>query len=457
MSAGRASARMLVRSLAAFPAVLVMVTAVTLGLSLLATTLPRLVDGVVSDIVRYDIADASPLNRDVIAPGVGAYDVGGSASGTPDGMTADGAAVWGRLDDQLAAFRDTLAEPLRGVLADADFTAATEPGLSSAAGILPASLGLRYDPRYLSRITIVEGREPRDAPAGLPTEQPLEVLASEATALQLKWAVDEIRPLVLDNGADQPVLLVGIFTADEPDAAYWTQATATRRPAVQSKFVPPDVTAQLFVDPAGYPAALDAQLTIRSSVWFSARADDVSAETAPAIAAQIRQLATTDHQLGDSEMPHLVFGSRLPQLLEDSLARSATTRAVLATILVSPIGLAVILELLVARLSAQQLRPSLALLAARGASRRQRVALVGLPLLLLGVLAAAAGLAAGLALGVDAAEDSSRLAEVGPLVAGLLADGSLRARLASACLETFDGRGTSRVADALENLSPSAG
>ena len=398
MNGGLASARMLARSLAAFPAVLVMIGAVTLGLSLLATTLPRAVDGVVSGIVHYDVADASPLNRDVIAPGAGAYDIGGSTSGVPDGMTAEGAAVWGRLDDQLGEFRESVPEPLRGVLTSADFTAATEPGVSASDGILPASLGLRYDPRYLSRITIIEGREPRDAPTTLPSEQPLEVLASEATALQLEWEVDETRPLVLDNGEGQQVLLVGVFTADAPDAAYWTQATATRRPAVQSKFVPPDVTAQLFVDPAGYPAALRAQLTIRSSVWFSARADEVGAESASVIAAQIRRLATSDHQLGDSEMPRLVFGSRLPELLEDSLARSATTQAVLVTILVSPVWLAVTLELLVARLSAERLRSSLALLAARGASRRQRIALVGVPMLLLGVAAAAVGLVTGLAL-----------------------------------------------------------
>jgi putative ABC transport system permease protein len=399
MSAGLGSARIVSRSLSAFPAVLVMIAVVSLGLSFLATTLPRAVENVISNIVRYDVADSSPLNRDVIAPGVGAYDLGASAAGTPDGMTADSAAVWGRLDDQLGDFHDGLPRPLRDALAEADFTASTIPSPSVGAGVLPADIGLRFDPRYLSRITVTEGRAPHDRPAVLPGGETLEVLASESTALQLDWAVGEVRPHLLDNGAgeqQQQLLLVGLFTANDADAAYWTQATATRNPVVSSRTVPPSVVAQLFVDPVGYPAAVEAQLTVKSSVWFSPRAGAMTTENARGIVIQTRQLATSDHQLAGSEKPHLVFSSGLPNVIEESLARSSATQAILATILVSPIGLAVALEILVARLSAERLRPSLALLAARGASRGQRVALVALPVLPVGLLAAAGGLVAGL-------------------------------------------------------------
>jgi len=398
-----ASARLVLRSLAAFPAVLVMIAAVTVGLALVATTLPRAVDGVVSNIVRFDVADASPLNRDLIAQGVGAYDLGASASGTPDGMTDEAAAVWGRLDGQLAVFRDALPQPLRGVLAEADFTAATAPILTSGSGLLPADIGLRYDPRYLSRITVTEGREPAGGPAVVGAGQPIEVIASESASAQIEWEVGETRTLPLDLRDEeirQDVLLVGLFTANDPDAVYWTQATATQRPVVMSKSVPPAVVVNVFADPAGYPAIAQAQalLPVMSSVWFSSRADDVSAVTATTIATQIRQLATTDHLLEGSVKPHLVFASRLPELLEDSLARSAATQAVLATIIVSPIGLAVALQVLVARLAAERLRPSLALLAARGASRRQRLTLAALPVLLIGAASAAVGLLLGLAL-----------------------------------------------------------
>lgn len=398
MNAGLGSARVVIRSLAAFPAVIAMIAVVTLGLSFLATTLPRAVDNVISNIVRHDVAGSSPLNRDVIAPGVGAYDLGASAAGIPDGMTADSAAVWGRLDEQLGAFRDGLPQPLRDALTDSDFTASTIPSPSVGDGILPADIGLRFDPRYLSRITVTEGRAPHDRPAVLPGDEALEVLASESTALQLDWAVGDVRPHLLDNGASEQLLLVGLFTANNPDAAYWTQATATRLPVVSSRTVPPSVVAQLFVDPVGYPAAVQAQLTVKSSVWFSAREDAMTAESARGIVIQTRQLATSDHLLAGSEKPHLVFSSGLPEVIEDSLARSSAAQAILATILVSPIGLAVALEILVARLSAERLRPSLALLAARGASRGQRAALVGVPVLLVGLLTAAGGLVAGLAI-----------------------------------------------------------
>jgi putative ABC transport system permease protein len=385
--------RILARSLAAFPAVLVMIAAVTVALALLATTLPRAIDGVISDMVRHDVRDASPLNRDTIAEGRGLYDLGPSATGTPANMTEESASVWGRLDDQLGAFHDDLPEPLRGALGDADFTAATVLTLSNRPGILSAQLGLRYDPRYLSRITITNGRAPENAPAILPSDEPLEVIAADSTAEQIQWSIGEQRPLWL-NG-DQQLVLVGTFTAIDADSGYWTQATATHRPAVLPG-APPTVQATVFANPVGFPAVLDAQLPVKSSVWYPADPDAIAATTAPSIAAQARQLATTEQPLRDSAQPWLVFTTGLPEVLEEALARSVSTQAVLTLISVSPIGLALVLEVLVARLAAERLRPSLALLAARGASRRQRLTAVSLPVLLLGLVAAAVGCGLGL-------------------------------------------------------------
>jgi putative ABC transport system permease protein len=390
------SLRLLARALNAFPAVLVMIITVTVGLALLATTLPRAVAGVVSDIVRHDVSAASPLNRNLIATGSGLYDIAPSAAGIPAGMSEDNARVWGRLDDQLAVFRAGLPEPLRGTLTDGDFTVAVTPALSSRPGILPAALSLRYDPRYESRITMTAGRAPENTPAALPSAEPLEVIVAEAAAQKIEWSIGDARPLALDIGAQQ-VVLVGTFVANDPDASYWTQATATHRPVVIPG-VPPSVDAGVFVDPVGFPAAVAAGLTFRSSVWFETDADAISADNVAAIATQTRQVAISDHQLGDSTMPRLVFTSGLPEVLEASVARSITTQAVLTMIIVSPIGLALTLEVLVARLAAERLLPSLALLAARGASRRQRLALVAGPALLLGLLAAAVGCAVGLAL-----------------------------------------------------------
>ena len=387
------SVRLLTRSLSAFPAVLIMIAAVTVGLSLLATVLPRAVDGVISNIVRHDVVNASPVNRDVISAGQGRYDLGPSVSGTPAGMTAESAAVWGRLDDQLGQFHDSLPQPLQASLGAADFSTATVPAQSLRAGILPADLGLRYDPRYLSRITMTGGRPPAGVPARVPSEVPLEVIASDATALKIKWAIGEQRPLYL-NGENQQLVLVGTFTAVDAEVDYWTHAPSTDRPAVLPG-TPPTVQALLFVNPGGFPAAVAADLPITSSVWFPARATAISAETVPTIARQIRQLATVDHQLSDSLQPRLVFTSGLPDVLEESLARSISTQNILTLIIVSPVGLALVLEVLVARLAAQRLRPSLALLAARGASRRQRLTVIGMPVLALGLLAAAAGCAVG--------------------------------------------------------------
>jgi putative ABC transport system permease protein len=94
----------------------------------------------------------------------------------------------------------------------------------------------------------------------------------------------------------------------------------------------------------------------------------------------------------------LQFRTNLPDLLEASEARGASSRAILATILAGPAGLAVAVEILVARLAASRLRASLALLRARGASAAQRRLLLGVPALAVGLVAAALGLAIALLL-----------------------------------------------------------
>jgi putative ABC transport system permease protein len=387
--------RLLARALAAFPTLLVMIITVTLGLAMLATTLPRALDGVVSDIVRHDVAASPPINRDLIAPGQGFYDLGPSASGTPAGMSDEGAAVWGTLDDQLAGLRETLPESMQTTLGPADFTAATKPASSGGEGLRGFELGLRYDPRYLSRIEITEGRAPENTPPAFPDEEPLEVIVSEETALLIDWAVGAERPLALPVG-EQRVVLVGIFTTLDPGASYWSQATATRQPVVKSS-PPPSIIAYAFANPGGFPAAAAAGVPILSSVWFATRPDAVTADAVTALAADTRQLGSATLMMSNTA-PALEFDSGLPGVLEASVARSISTQAVLTMILLSPIGLALALEVLVARLAAERLRPSLALLAARGASRRQGLALVALPTLLVGLLAAAIGCAIGLAL-----------------------------------------------------------
>lgn len=387
--------RLLTRSLAAFPAVLVMIITVTLGLAVLATTLPRALDGVVSDIVRHDVAASPAINRDFIAPGQGFYDLGPSTSGTPEGMTDDGAALWGKLDDQLGDLRDALPESMQSTLGPADFTVATELLSSREDGIQAAYLGLRYDPRYLSRIEITAGRAPENAPLALPSEEPLEVIAADESARLIDWSIGEQRPLSLPGG-NQQVVLVGTFVATDPGAAYWTQATATHLPVVKSS-PPASTSISLFANPAGFPAAAGAEVAPKSSIWFSTRPDAVTAAAVPTLATDTRQMTSFTHSLSDTS-PALTFSSGLPDVLETSVTRSISTQAVLTMILVSPIGLALALEVLVARLAAERLRPSLALLAARGASQRQRLALVTLPTLLVGMLAALVGCAIGLAL-----------------------------------------------------------
>ena len=59
----------------------------------------------------------------------------------------------------------------------------------------------------------------------------------------------------------------------------------------------------------------------------------------------------------------------------------------------------------------------------------------------------------GLVLGIDASLDVSAFAGIAPAVERLIADESARQQLSRRSVEQFDGRGASRVADALEQLA----
>ena len=383
------------RSLRAFAPVVAMVALVTLAMAVVATAIPRSVDGFLTAGLRYDAAQVSALGRDVEAQGAADLDF---SPGDGDGMSEGASETWGLFDEQAEALRSAQPRPLRDALGRADYTVVTTPEPFAVSSARTVSLG--YDPRFLSRITVVEGEAPAAGPRAVPGDEPIEVIATAPVADALEWPVGETRLVDLADRLQQPLTLSGIFEANDPDDGYWQHTTATLTPVIDRTNTEPLVFGTVFADAPGFTALLDgvAPFTPRLSVWFPVEVDSLETSTSAQLAQQLRKFSSTAQQVGDPGRAAMLFGSNLPDLLEEAAARSASSQAILATILAGPLGLAVAIEILVARLAAARFKASLALLAARGASATQRRLLLAVPALALGVVATAVGVALALLL-----------------------------------------------------------
>lgn len=384
--------RLALRALRSFSAVAAMIAVVTLGMAVLATAIPRTVDGFLSDGVRYDLAQASPTARDLRADDYGIFDFGAGTGGA--GMDDGAAAVWGRVDDGLAELRASLPTPLRDATGAADYNAVTEGVYSKPYAKPAAMVSIGYDPRFLSRVTLVEGEAPLAVPDAIGAGDSMDVIASRLVADRLWWKIGETRTLQLADRLEQVVTLTGVFEADDADDPYWEHTTNTLVASVPEEAESTDAT--VFAAAAGIRAAEGSVLNPRSSLWYSVRPDAFDSSSTAEVAQQVRAFTSAGQSV--DENTRVQFRTRLADLLDEAQVRNASSQAILATILVGPLGLAVAIEILVARLAVARLRASLELIAARGASANQLRLLLALPALALGVVAAALGAAAALLL-----------------------------------------------------------
>ena len=392
MSRALGTGRLGSRALRAFAPVAVMLTTVTLGMAVLATTIPRTIDGFLTDGVQFDARQATPTVRDLRADDYVIFDYGPGDSVA--GMDEGAADVWGNVDDGLARLRSTMPNPLRDATNPADYNVVTEPAFSQPYAKPKAGVGIAYDPRLLSRVTLVEGEIPLTVPDEIPSGGSIDVIASRAIADRLWWEIGDSRTLTLPDRLDQVVTLTGIFEPDDATDPYWEHTSHALIASVPEEAEYTE--AVVFANAAGVPAAEASVMRPRSSLWYSVRSGAITASTTSVLGQQAREFTTVAQSISDTtRMP---FRTKLPELLDEVQVRNASSQAILATILAGPLGLAVAIEILIARLAVSRVRQSLDLLAARGASAAQLRLLLALPALAIGVLATGAGVALALLL-----------------------------------------------------------
>lgn len=267
------------------------------------------------------------------------------------------------------------------------------------------------DPFIGDLIDITEGAAPAVYDPG--TDPVIEVMISRESADAFRWQVGEERPA----GSAPPqapvelrLRLTGVYEVRDAAAEAWEHRRAALEPDISDDFnFGLRYTSAVYVDPASFPGVLEAvQGTASTRMWMPADVSGLTASDTAALrdslakfSSSVYQVAAGRIQAGD--VPYrtlsdtLVFSTQTLDVLDAVDRRRIGSAAILAVVAAGPIGVAIAVMTLAARLMVERRRSALALASARGASPGQFRRWLGVEGLAIGLPAAAvAGLLAAL-------------------------------------------------------------
>ncbi len=384
--------------------------------SFLATVGPRLVVDLNSRQVDYTVRELSVLQRDVRSGVVippARFDI--SESGA---TFASAEQTWAPLTDGLERVRTTQPEPLRSLLQPARFYVDVDPLRQAPddpdSDIAQIELQYRVDPLLPDLVRLVEGDWPSSTlplfdiliggPDGpqTPAGDDLEILLSADAAQQLQWKVGEVR----DVPAAAPTRLAGIYTPLDPDDPYWAHSPYGAELAVfddldRGKLA----TAAAYLAP-GNPGVVTPGSTREVRIWYPLDASDVPGGDVGALTAQLGALTAGQVTVIDEPAPERGEGTAGPPpepgvearfvteifgVLRELSTQQRATASILAVVASGPVGVALAVFALGARLIVTRRRATLALASARGGSDRQVRGVLAAEGAVLGLPAAALG------------------------------------------------------------------
>ncbi len=422
----------------------VVVASLVLVLTIVTTIVSPAVTTLLDAATRYQLDRLSPPVRD-LSTSVGALPSVGYGANTTDSLPPAYEATWGEWDTALSQIRRNAAPAIRESFGEADyFTRLGEPAQYASTTYVV------LDPRYASRIRLVEGRLPEatataeqwqtafddlidpqtlrprvDGTATLPVT---EVVISAEAAQAEGWTIGDVREVGTEAKWPVPVPLVLVGTYDVVDAAdpYWSRTTAMITP---SRGADPDgnpwTRIGAFASPDGLVTIGTIAGGLSTPMWYPLDPETVTAEAAPDLLAELRGFTGTSQPFSTRAYPgaNLSFQTGTISALETSTAQARTLVSVLAMFASGPFGVAVAVLALGCRLILERRRSALDLLAARGAAPAQLRGLLALEGMLVGVVPAVVGLAVGAAiarLAFPASEAIAPLAVVAAVALGLV-------------------------------------
>lgn len=399
--AGRLAARQFVSD----PWVSVGLALLVALVALLLTAVPRGLVDVQSRQLVQEVDGLSAAQRDLRGDWQRTV-VFGSAEQVTGDPTDDG---WAPLVEGAERVRAEQPEPLRSTLGRAQFLARLQNGKSyqppQASGYYQATISPAVDPDLRAHVDLVEGDWPElvVADLGAPVDArttdgepaagaepvPVVVLAEAADELLLEVG-DEVQGLVVagtyapknaddprwqhvDNGATMGTLY-------DPNRGMSAYLTAFLSPENRGNLGPPS--------------------SVRMRVWYPVDPSTVTGSTGQVqtLLAQVNGFLAEQHtfaaaeQIMDSPADQIpLFTTGLTETLDRVVSQQRATSSLLAVVAAGPLGVALAVAALGARLVVHRRRQALAMTLARGAAPGQLRWLVAAEGLALGVPAAAVG------------------------------------------------------------------
>lgn len=367
--------------------------------SFAAASGPRLFNRVADEGLRYQVREASVVERNFLLS-------------TVDRLPARGATGVERVQERGVALETQMPASVRQLIEARTFVIDSPRfGLADPPNYTTFVI-LRYQDGLEDQIDLVQGRLPRRARQPIvenftdPPPTRLEIAISEATAAEtllevgdrLIAVVDPQDPL-LSSVFPRPevaveLVVVGVFGIRDPSAAYWYADPSLIRPSIGGTDDFPIAFATGLVAPEAYGDVLGLGLPFRYQWRYRLATDQLDAGQLDQLGADLRQMesifATSISAALASRVVFLRTG--LIGLIETYEAQRATSEAVLSVAAIGPLAVAAGAVGVVAILVVSRRRASLALARGRGASGGQVLAAQLWEGLLLTVPAAVAGL-----------------------------------------------------------------
>ncbi len=363
--------------------------------SLLLTAVPRALDDVQARQLAQDVGSLSALQRDVT--GTWGTTVEFTTTVDESGRPTDS---WQAFRDGAARVREAQPEPLRSLLQPAQMHAFLTHSVDTVPPIestyYQATITVYADPDLEGQVELVDGDWPELSLPGTEGE-PVQVMILDEAAEKTHWQIgDEIA-----SGLE----LAGTYRPTDPDDPRW-------------QHVPNSTTMGILADPnRGEAAQVTAYLnplnrgslgppaSVRMEVWYPVDATAVTDDRIDTteLRRQLTRMLAQQHVLVEAGDPSLGslqgpqipnFSTELTGTLDQVARQQRATNSLLAVVAAGPLGVALAVTALGARLVVHRRRPALAMTLARGASPAQLRWLVALEGLVLGVPAAFLGHAA---------------------------------------------------------------
>jgi putative ABC transport system permease protein len=431
------------------------IVATVITISFLAVAAPRSFDSVVSQELRHELAQLPAESRDLAASPIGVAPVA-------MGSTVD--EVWGSLTDSVTSIKAGVGPDARALLGDGEIVASTAALFSGMGGYElgppdpETSIALLSGPAVLDRVHFVTGTppapaDPRIALLGRQSTEidrdeaitPIDIALSTAAAETMNWPIGQVRTASKDvNHSASSYRLSGTFEPNDPASDYWSHlpATTTKVDVYDDGNHRPIATGTAIVSPLSWPVvtalySYGVRTVQHTTVWYPLDTAGISRSNAEAIRDQLRKVSAAVVPIGKStgvvEAPRSAFSTSVITGLDTTVGRSDTTTSVVLVAIAGPLGVAIAVLALAARLIALRKRDTMSLVAARGGSDAQVRGVLAIEGLVYGIPAALLGFVLGAVLVPGSTTVISialaALAALAPAVvlAASAAPGSLRA------------------------------